>query len=288
MDGVINIYKKKGITSFDVVKKVRNLSGIKKVGHTGTLDPEASGVLPVCVGHGTKIVDFIMNGKKIYLAELKLGVITDTYDIEGSVIKQSEVKLSEENIKDTILSFIGEIQQIPPMYSALKINGKKLYELARAGIEVPRESRNVTIYNIEIVKINIPFVKFKVECSKGTYIRSLCFDIGEKLKCGGTMWSLERLQTGTFNINESIHIDELTSENIENYIIPIDKALQNFQQLNLDTRYEKLLLNGVNIRNPQLLENIPSAKTYRVYINNKFIGLGIKTTTYFKMLKLLI
>lgn len=288
MDGVINVYKKKGITSFDVVKKVRKLSGIKKVGHTGTLDPEASGVLPVCLGHGTKIVDYIMNGRKIYLAELKLGVITDTYDIEGSILKQSEVNLSEKDIRNAVLSFVGEIQQIPPMYSALKINGKKLYELAREGIEIPRESRDITIYNIEIINIDVPFVKFKVECSKGTYIRSLCFDIGEKLKCGGTMWSLERLQTGTFNINESIHIDELTNENIKDYVMPIDEALQNFEQLNLDTRYEKLLLNGVNIRNPKLLENIPSNKTYRVYINDKFIGLGIKTTSYFKMLKLLI
>ena len=173
MNGILNVFKPTGMTSFDVVRIIKKISNVKKVGHAGTLDPEASGVLPVCIGKATKAIDYIMGDFKIYEAELKLGVITDTYDREGKILRESEVNASDEEIIQVINSFIGEIKQVPPMYSALKVNGKKLYELARAGIEIEREARPIIIYDIDITDIKIPYVKFRVKCSKGTYIRSL-------------------------------------------------------------------------------------------------------------------
>jgi tRNA pseudouridine55 synthase len=289
MDGIINIYKPEGISSFDVVRTVRKIAGIKKVGHTGTLDPMAKGVLPICLGKSTKIVDYIMKDFKIYKAVLKLGEISDTYDREGKIIEKNNVNVCENEIRDAINSYIGEIDQIPPMYSALKVNGKRLYELARQGIEIERQSRKINIYNIIIEEINTPYVTFEVKCSKGTYIRSLCYDIGEKLGCGALMWDLERVATGEFTKGNAISLDSLSTENLAENLVPMDKALHMYDKIYFENTAEKLLVNGVNIKDESFIESIKIGVTYRVYLKNgKFIGLGMRNEFGFKIVKLLL
>ncbi|MCH5138903.1 tRNA pseudouridine(55) synthase TruB [Clostridiaceae bacterium UIB06] len=289
MDGILNINKPTGMSSFDVVRVVKKAAKTKKVGHTGTLDPEASGVLPICIGRATKLVDYIMSDYKIYKVELKLGITTDTYDREGKVLKTSEVNLFEDDVKKVIKSFEGEIDQIPPMYSALKVNGERLYNLARQGIEIERKARKIHIYNIDILSIQLPTVQFTVKCSKGTYIRSLCYDIGEKLKCGGTMWNLERTQTGSFSILNSVKLEQLNADNIHNYLIPMDKALESYPKIVIDKKYEKLILNGVNIKDNAIIGSMEMNKLYRIYLGeNDFVGIGIKKDFGFKMTKLLV
>lgn len=288
MDGVLNIYKPAGMTSFDVVRKIKKLAGTKKVGHTGTLDPDAYGVLPICVGIGTKIVDFIMEDVKVYSTTLKLGVITDTYDSSGKVIKTNDVNNTEDEVRSAILSFQGDIIQVPPMYSALKINGKRLYELARQGIEVERKGRRIRIYSIEIHGIELPYVNFTVTCSKGTYIRSLCYDIGEKLNCGGAMWKLERTKTGIFSKEDSVPLENINSDNIKDYLISVDSALHNFNPLTVDIKYKKFLLNGVPLRYKGIISSISDDKVYRVYLSDgEFVGLGRKEEETLKIIKLL-
>lgn len=288
MNGVINVYKPSGITSFDVVRTIKRLSKTKKVGHTGTLDPMASGVLPVCINNATKIVDYIMQNHKVYKATLKLGVTTDTYDREGKILSESELNnISDKDIEEVIKGFVGDIEQMPPMYSALKVNGKRLYELARKGIEIERQKRKITIYDINIENIDTPYVEFTVKCSKGTYIRSLCYDIGDVLKVGGAMWDLERVETGTFSIENSIALEDLNEENIENFIIPIDEALT-YKSMVFSNKFEKLLLNGVTIQNPFIIKDIEENILYKVYIEDRFIGIGKKTEKGFKVEKLLI
>lgn len=289
MDGVINIYKPKGITSFDVVAQIRRISRTKKVGHAGTLDPAATGVLPVCLGRATKIIDYIMNGVKTYRVILRLGMITDTYDSEGKILQVNEVNFGEEEVLNTIKDFIGEIEQIPPMYSALKVNGKRLYELAREGIEIERKPRKICIYDININYTELPLISFDVVCSKGTYIRSLCYDIGAKLGCGGMMDSLERISTGSFNIKEAVELKALNEENILSYLIPIDKALASFDEYIAEDKLVKLLINGVAVKDKSLIENVKEDKTIRVYDSKKqLIGLGMKKKGVFKIVNLLI
>ncbi|BAH06380.1 hypothetical protein CKR_1329 [Clostridium kluyveri NBRC 12016] len=289
MDGILNINKPEGMTSFDVVRKVRFMLKNEKVGHTGTLDPMASGVLPICVGRATKFADYMVESKKIYLAELRLGITTETYDREGSVVNTRGVYLKKKDIIEEILSFQGEIEQVPPMYSALKVNGRRLYELARKGIEIERKKRKITIYSIDIVNIELPYVSFKVTCSKGTYIRSLCNDIGNNLNCGGTMWNLKRLSTGNFNIADSIALEYLDSENILKYIIPIDKALYGYPEVLVEDEYVKKILNGISIKDESFLSKTIKDKLYRVYIEgNKFIGIGMNKDFQFKMVKLFV
>lgn len=288
MDGILNIYKTTGITSFDVVRSIRKLSKTKRVGHTGTLDPLAEGVLPICLGKATKLVDFIMDDFKVYDVVLKLGFTSDTYDKEGTILKGNDVNVSEKDITETINSFVGVIDQIPPMYSALKVNGKRLYDLARQGIEIERKSRKITIYDINITNITTPYVYFKVKCSKGTYIRSLCNDIGLKLQCGALMWSLERTATGIFTKEQSINLNDLTEENIQEHLISMDEALHRYKKIYFNDDLEKLLINGVTIKNHLLIDNIPDNKFFRTYLKNeKFIGLGMKSEFGFKIVKLL-
>lgn len=291
MNGVINIFKNKGMTSFDVVKNVRRISKEKKVGHTGTLDPEAIGVLPVCLGKATKIIDYIMDSEKTYVVKFELGIVTDTYDLEGKIISQKDTSnISSELILDTINSFVGSYNQVPPMYSALKKNGVRLYELARQGIEVERESRLINIYSIEDISISKPFVEMKVKCSKGTYIRSLCYDIGQKLNVGATMVSLKRSGTACFYEEDSINIDALTEENIEENLISIEDALSKYPKLFINKGFSKLIINGVRVADRRACsQNIELNKLYRVYDEDKrFIGLGRKNEMGIKLEKLLI
>ncbi|EGT5617490.1 tRNA pseudouridine(55) synthase TruB [Clostridium perfringens] len=292
MNGVINIYKNTGMTSFDVVAIVRRVAKMKKVGHTGTLDPAASGVLPVCLGKATKIIDYIMENKKVYRVNLKLGMVTDTYDLEGEVLREEDAShITKDEILNCINSFLGTIDQVPPMYSALKQNGVRLYELARQGIEVHREARKITIYSIENIKIESnDNIQMDVCCSKGTYIRSLCYDIGEKLNVGATMTALERIQNGPFTKEEAINIEDLTEELLEKHIISIEKALDSFEKITVNEKFGKLLRNGVKVfDNRMYSEEVEFNKLYRVYEDNGvFLGLGKRDEKGFKLEKLLI
>ena len=291
MNGVLNIFKNKGMTSFDVVSRVRKIAKEKKVGHTGTLDPEAEGVLPVCLGKGTKIIDYIMNSEKGYSVKFKLGIKTTTYDLEGEIIEERDTSfLKEEEVKNVINSFKGEYLQVPPMFSALKKNGVRLYELARKGIEVEREGRNITIYNIENINIDLPYVSMDVTCSKGTYIRSLCYDIGEKLNVFATMTDLKRFKTSFFCEEYSININDLKEENIKEKLISIEDALKNYPKIYIEKGYTKLIVNGVRVGDKRFTKDfVENNVLYRVYGEDKeFLGLGKKNEEGFKMEKLLI
>ena len=291
MNGVLNIFKNSGMSSFDVVRIVRKVACEKKVGHTGTLDPEAIGVLPVCLGKATKIIDYIMNDKKSYKVKFKLGVTTTTYDLEGEILSESDTSnITVEETLEAINKFKGTYNQVPPMYSALKKNGVRLYELARKGIEVEREGRPITIYDIKDIEINLPYISMEVTCSKGTYIRSLCYDIGEELKVGACMTDLRRTETSCFHERDSINIKDLTSENIHNYIISIEDALKFYPKLKVNEGFSKLLINGVRVMDRRLTnEKIDNNILYRVYDeNDKFLGLGKRELNGFKIEKLLI
>ena len=286
MNGILNVYKNRGMSSFDVVRKIKFLAHEKKVGHTGTLDPEATGVLPVALGKATKIIDYIMNSSKAYEVKLILGKKTTTYDLEGEVVSEKDVShIKEEEAMDVVLSFIGEIDQIPPMYSALKKNGVRLYDLARQGIEVEREARRITIHDITDIKIELPYISMTVCCSKGTYIRSLCYDIGEKLNVGATMTMLNRSATSVFRQEDSINIEDL-----ENHLITIEEALRDFPKLTVESSFTKLLVNGVNVFDKRLTnEKRTQGVLYRVYDNEGlFIGLGKQEDRGFKIEKLLL
>ena len=291
MNGVLNIFKPKGMSSFDAVIVVKKVAGTGKVGHTGTLDPEATGVLPICIGRATKIIDYIMDSEKVYEVTLKLGIRTTTYDLEGEVLEERDPShLTEEEILNSINSFKGEYSQIPPMYSALKQNGVRLYELARKGIEVERKGRLVNIYNLEDIKINNPYISMKVTCSKGTYIRSLCYDIGEKLGVFATMTQLNRAKTSVFSQEKSININELTKENINDYILSMEEALEKYDKIVVNKKYVKLLVNGVRVADGRFTKDkVINNKLYRVYDDeNNFIGLGERNDAGFKIEKLLI
>lgn len=263
MNGVLIIDKPIGVTSFDVIRDIRKEYGTKKVGHTGTLDPMATGVLPVLIGDATKLSDYLMDHDKEYIAVLKLGEKRDTGDSEGNIIETSKIpSLTTQEIESTLKAFIGKISQIPPMYSAIKVNGKKLYELAREGKEIERKPRNVEIYSIELLEVEknteniIDKIKFKVNCSKGTYIRTLCEDIAEKLGTVGYMQELRRTRVGKFtleDINKCVSLEEILSE--ENAYI-------------LKENEESKLLNGVIIKT-NLADGL-----VRMYKNNEFIGIG--------------
>ncbi|MCI8286404.1 MAG: tRNA pseudouridine(55) synthase TruB [Lachnospiraceae bacterium] len=258
INGVVIIHKMPDFTSHDVVAKMRGICGQKKVGHTGTLDPMATGVLPVCLGSATKVCDMLADRDKEYVAELLLGVVTDTQDITGKVLAQHNPESSEEKVQEAILSFQGEYSQIPPMYSALKVNGKKLYELARAGKEVERRPRTVFIRELEILECSLPVVRFRTVCSKGTYIRTLCADIGEKLGCGGTMQSLRRTAVGEFRLENGYKLEEMQqlkdTGRLEEAILPVDSVFSGCPVLHVRKDYGRLLENGNAILPEQTVE----------------------------------
>lgn len=249
MDGVIVIRKEKGFTSHDVVAKLRGILHMKKIGHTGTLDPDAEGVLPVALGKATRLVDMITDKEKTYEAVMRLGVVTDTQDMSGTVLSQTaELHVTEEELRAVIESFVGDYMQVPPMYSALKVNGKKLYELAREGKTVERKPRPVHFYEIEILEINLPLVRFRVTCSKGTYIRTLCHDIGEKLGCGAAMETLLRTKVGRFTLDDAITLAQ-TEEAVKNGVIEskvlgIEEILAEYPRVCCTKEGDRLLANG--------------------------------------------
>ncbi|SES68579.1 tRNA pseudouridine synthase B [Natronincola peptidivorans] len=282
------------MTSHNVVARVRKITGIKKVGHTGTLDPEAAGVLPVCIGQATKISQYLLDSKKKYRAELTLGYKTDTQDASGTVIETKKVNSTPKEIEKEIIGFLGEYHQIPPMYSALKKNGMKLYDLARQGIEVDREPRRVCIHEVDIIQINENIVLFDVVCSKGTYIRTLCHDIGEKLNCGGMMSFLLRTANNRFDITSAITLEELEKcQDISALLKPIDYPLDHLPILSIDARDKKAALNGNKINLVNYSQQYPIETEVRAYVDNAFIGLGIikemdKNNKYIKFSRLFI
>lgn len=279
VNGIINVYKEKGYTSFDVVAKMRGIFGQKKIGHTGTLDPDAQGVLPVCLGKATKVCDLLTDKDKVYKATMLLGIQTDTLDISGKVCNKAVVNVTEQQVRDVISTFVGTIEQVPPMYSALKVNGKKLYELAREGKTIERKARKVGIYDITIDEICLPEVVMTVSCSKGTYIRSLCDDIGTKLGCYGCMKDLLRTKVACFDIGDAYKISEIEKLK-ESIVLPVDMLFENIPAVNTVLMAQKLIENGNRI--PAEMINADGNKQrkyddegrYRIYNpEDSFVGI---------------
>ena len=303
-NGIINVYKDAGFTSFDVVAKMRGICGQKKIGHTGTLDPDATGVLPVCLGNATKVCELLTDHDKEYTAEMLLGVSTDTQDVTGKAVgglfadrfaglervaemssdcsgdklyeyKQIELLPTEQLIREAILKFVGEIDQIPPMYSALKVNGQKLCDLARKGVEVERQARKITVFEIEIISINLPVVKMRVHCSKGTYIRTLCDDIGKELGCGAAMLSLVRSKVGPFVLENALGLTDIQKAKDEgrlgDIVMSVDSLFTEYRAVKVTDEAMKLLLNGNVLYANSFAEriNVPKDKElFRVYKND--------------------
>lgn len=276
--GIINVYKEKGFTSHDVVAKLRSITRQKKIGHTGTLDPDAEGVLPVCLGKGTKLCELLTDHDKTYEAVLLLGVQTDTQDAGGRVLAERPVNVPEEEVRAVVLSFLGEYMQVPPMYSALRYKGKKLYELARAGAVVERAPRPVVISEMEICEISLPLVRFRVTCSKGTYIRTLCADIGDKLGCGGCMQSLVRTRVGQFLLKDSLRLSALAALEAEGRLSevlqPVDAFFADHPRCATNVRGDPAAHNGNAVFVNQLQNGeAPREGKIRLYDSaGRFVG----------------
>lgn len=283
--GIINVYKEAGYTSHDVVAKLRGICKQKKIGHTGTLDPDAVGVLPVCLGNGTRLCDMLTDHSKEYVAVFRLGVVTDTQDISGKILEENPVNVAKEEVESAVMAFLGESMQVPPMYSALKVNGKKLYELARQGKEVERPARPVTVYEIKILEECHPEYTIRVKCSKGTYIRTLCHDIGQALGCGAVMQSLKRTKVGDFRI-EDAHtlsvLQQLADEGkLEEVICPVEKMFEDLPAFMVSETGYKALSNGNQLKLAEIViqdtkhgEEIGDREAFRVYSHqNRFYGI---------------
>jgi tRNA pseudouridine55 synthase len=270
MNGILNINKPAGNTSFSIVSIVRRLTGERRAGHAGTLDPLASGVLPVCLGKGTRIVEFLLEASKVYRAQIELGVATDTHDEEGKVIKRGDYSaIGLKRLEQWLHSFRGQIQQTPPMFSAVKHKGRRLYELAREGITIERESRAVTIHSLELIEFKPPLITLKVECSRGTYIRSLTDDLGELLGCGAHLKKLVRLSYGPFDIETAISPNQLKDACAENawhkFIYPVDTVLCSWKPVVVGDEQEQVIKNGgyVVMQSNQIVDG--SEKRCRAY-----------------------
>lgn len=299
MNGILNVLKPPGMTSFDVVSYIRGLTKIKKIGHTGTLDPDAVGVLPICIGSATKAIEYITGKDKLYRAELTLGSSTDTQDSSGCILERREVNVLSEDIERVVKEFTGKIEQIPPMYSAVKVDGKKLYELARKGITVERKPRDIEIFSIKIIKninqtgIDEPKkVIMDVHCSKGTYIRTLCHDMGERLGCLGHMSFLLRMKSGRFDLNTALTLQEIaehaSDKTLEDKLLSPVLAFDDMPEIRLDKESLPKFMNGVHIELGGLIKNIQgSVKVYDGL--GKFIAIGevieMKSKTFLKSKK---
>ena len=282
MNKIVNIIKPTGMTSHDVVSAVRRILNIKKVGHTGTLDPDASGVLPICIGKSTKVSELILNKDKSYICELTLGINTDTYDSSGEILEKFDVKVTEEEIKNAFETQRGEIDQVPPIYSALKVNGKRMCDLARSGKadEIVVKSRKINIKDIKILSINDNKIMFYVKCSKGTYVRSICYDIGKELGCGGHMSFLLRTSSGKFNLENGITLEQLQehkeNNTLDDYLYDIDYVLSNLNHVEIHQNAYKYYTNGGVIDDRRFIQRSFNDKDelVRVYCNGDFLGTG--------------
>ena len=283
MNKIVNILKPTGMTSHDVVSRVRKILNIKKVGHTGTLDPDASGVLPICIGKATKVSELILNKDKGYICELTLGITTDTYDSSGEILEKCEdFNVSLDELEKAFDSQRGEIKQLPPMYSALKINGKRMCDLVRSGRsdEIELKYRDVNIKKLEILYYKDNKVMFYVKCSKGTYVRSICYDVGQVLGCGGHMSFLLRTESGKFNLDNSITLEELEifkeNETLDNYLYDIDYVLSNLGLIDINPLAVKSFVNGAIVYPKGFIkkEFKENDKLVRVYTKGEFLGVG--------------
>ena len=281
MIGFFNMLKPPGMTSHDVVSRLRRITGIRKIGHAGTLDPEAAGVLPVGIGFATKMIPYLDHSQKTYLAEMVLGVTSDTQDLTGRIISTDEHIPDERTVREVLMGFVGTYWQVPPMYSAVKRNGKKLYELARRGETVSRSPRLKTIYGIDWLAMNKNCVRFNVICSEGTYIRTLCHDIGQQLKCGAALGILLRTQSCGFGINEAVTLEELDQKRArETHLIPVDTALRHYPPIIVQGDESKALLHGAaSIHYALHDEFVNEGQTLmegyvRVYLSDRFFGIG--------------
>ncbi|MBE6770062.1 MAG: tRNA pseudouridine(55) synthase TruB [Ruminococcaceae bacterium] len=276
MQGLILIDKPQGITSFTAVRKIKKLSGEKRVGHTGTLDPLATGVLPVFIGRATVLSSFLSDADKTYVATVKLGIKTDTFDITGSVLEERQVNISEAEIDEVLKTFEGEQLQTPPMFSAIKKDGVRLYSLARQGESVQIEPRKITVYSVSrISDFKDNSFKIRAHCSKGTYIRSLCNDIGLKLGCGATMSELRRVSAHGFDISECVLLDSITEENIENFLLSEEKAVENLRVINVTEKQAVRFTNGGELDIARLKINDPKEnEKFRVKFNDLLLGIG--------------
>lgn len=276
MDGILNIRKEKGYTSHDVVAKLRGILRMKKIGHTGTLDPDAEGVLPVALGKATRLVELLTEKEKTYEAVLCLGVETDTQDMTGRVLEQKEVSATEEEVRSVMKRFLGRQMQLPPMYSALKVGGRKLCDLAREGKTVERTPRPVHFYEIKIMELSLPYVRFSVTCSKGTYIRTLCHDIGRALGCGGCMESLVRTRSGSFTLKDSHTLEEIQEAvqngTIDGMVLGIEEVLKDYPRLRCTGEGDRLLLNG-NPLTPELVQDQETGWVRMCTSKGSFTGL---------------
>lgn len=297
VNGIINVHKEAGFTSHDVVAKLRGILKQKKIGHTGTLDPDATGVLPVCLGKATKLCDLLTDKDKTYEAVMLLGTVTDTQDTSGQVLEEKEVTSTEEEVRQVVMSYVGEYDQIPPMYSALKVNGKKLCDLAREGKEVERKPRRITIHSIDILHVDMEKkeVRMTVTCSKGTYIRTLCHDIGAQLGCGACMKQLIRTKVSRFDIKESLTLSEIDELNkagqLGNYIVAIDEMFLHDNKIVVKEEFNRLLINGNSFTMEQIdvAHSVLEGKEFRVYDhNNQFVALYKLDGNRFKSVKMFI
>ena len=266
INGIVIVNKDKGFTSHDVVNVIRKIFGTRKVGHTGTLDPDATGVLPICIGKATKIADMLTFSDKCYVAKVKLGITTDTQDISGEVLNRADVNVTKAQLLEAVKNHTGDIEQIPPMYSAIKINGQKLCDLARKGIEVERKPRKITIYSAEVSGFDGEEFSLSVHCSKGTYIRTLCHDIGKQLGCGAVMCELERTKSSVFSLDNSHSLDdlrEMDEEKLRSILMPVDSVFLNYPEMYIDDNIKKRLCNGAlcYVKNNE--------GTYRIYDKEK-------------------
>ena len=297
INGVVNVKKEKGMTSFGVVARLRRIFGQKKIGHTGTLDPDAEGVLPVCFGRATHLVETLSRGTKEYEAVILLGRTTDTQDVSGTVLREADPTVSEEEIRQAILSFKGKQTQLPPMYSAVKVNGQKLVDLARKGIEIDRPTREVEFSEIEILWVDIPRAAFRVTCTHGTYIRTLCNDIGEKLGCGACMEALLRTRVGEFHLDTAMTIDEIAARkeaegDIREYsfVRPIDAFYAKLPKVTVfgEVLTQVLNGNGFSVEESDGASELSKGQEARVYTSDgDFIGIfqrkaaGMRLVKYF-------
>lgn len=298
LSGVILVNKHKGVTSHDIVFKIRRLYGTKKVGHTGTLDPLATGVLPVLVGRTAKAAEYLLSENKKYIAEIKLGITTDTEDITGNILSKCDTLPTKNDFFDACRKFEGEIMQVPPMYSALKVNGQKLVDLARRGIEIERTARKITIFSIAPTVISEADGLYKIEvaCSKGTYIRTLCSDIGAFLGCGATMTELQRTKSGDFSLENAYTIDELekmTEDERASLLLPPEELFKEAMPLTFSEFYTRLFKSGCEIYQKKIGTHFPLDTYLRIYENGEFIALAkvmdftdgnaIKSIKFFKI-----
>jgi tRNA pseudouridine55 synthase len=280
LDGILNINKPSGMTSFGVVARIRHLTGERHVGHAGTLDPDATGVLPVFLGKATRVVEFLMDDRKTYRAEIELGTATDTHDRSGKIVYRRDASnITKNKMEQALTNFRGEIEQVPPMYSALKHQGQPLYRLARAGVSIERKSRAVKIYRLELICWKHPQITLEIECSKGTYIRSLTNDLGEALGCGAYLKNLTRTQYGIFDIKEAISLKQLEEackrEDWQKHLYPADSVLQDIGVLNVDEAGETAIRTGntLNMTESGYNSRDISEKYVRVYRDGRFLGI---------------